>query len=285
MNRRVFFSCVLLCSACLWTAPPRLFAQATEAQVQLSREQMEEFLRTARIVRTRAIPRGITAPLRATLSDGSLTHDAQIQSHDEYRSQFQSIQGTELNFKDTYKFNIAAYRLDKIMDLQMIPVSVERRVQGKPAAMTWWIDDVLMDETERMKQKIEPPDQDQWNRQMYLVRIFDQLIFNTDRNLGNLVIAKNWKIWMVDHTRAFRLLPTLRTPGNLVKSDRKLLAALRKLTLETLLPELQPYLTRQEVEALLARRDLIVQLFDQTILEKGEGAVLYDFLEGNVSQR
>ena len=170
--------------------------------------------------------------------------------------------------------------LDKILDLKMVPVSVERNVQGKTAAMTWWIDDVLMDETERLKKKIEPPDQDRWNRQMYTVRIFDQLIFNTDRNLGNLVITKDWKIWMVDHTRAFRLLPTLRTPGNLQKCDRVLLAALRKLTLETLLEELQPYLTKQEVEALLARRDLIVQFFDKAVAEKGEQAVLYDYLSG-----
>jgi len=278
MNRRIFFFFLMLWCASLGTAPLRLLAQSEESGTQLSREQMEEFLRTARIVRTRAIPKGITAPQRATLTDGKLTHDAQIQSHDEYRSQFQTLQGTELNFKDTYKFNIAAYRLDKIMDLRMIPVSVERNVQGKPAAMTWWIDDVLMEETERLKKKVEPPDQDRWNRQMYTVRVFDQLVFNTDRNLGNLMITKDWQIWMVDHTRAFRLLPTLRTPGNLVKADRKLLDALRKLTLEPLLAELQPYLTKQEVEALLARRDLIVQFFDKVISEKGEQAVLYDYL-------
>ena len=280
MNRRVLLFSIALCLVGLETPPLRLLAQGTDSQVRLSREQMEEFLATARIVRTRAIPKGITAPQRATLTDGKLTHDAQIQSHDEYRSQFQTLQGTELNFKDTYKFNIAAYRLDKIMDLRMIPVSVERSVQGKSAAMTWWIDDVLMDETGRLKQKVEPPDQDRWNRQMYTVRVFDQLIFNTDRNLGNLMITKDWQIWMVDHTRAFRLLPTLRTPGNLVKADRKLLDGLRKLTLETLLPELQPYLTKQEVEALLARRDLIVQFFDKAVAEKGEQAVLYDYLSG-----
>ena len=280
MKRRAFLFSMVLCSAVLAAAPLRLLAQGTDSQVRLSREQMEEFLRTARIVRTKEIPKGITAPQRATLTDGNLTHDAQIQSINEYRSQFQTLQGTELNFKDTYKFNIAAYRLDKIMDLQMIPVSVERNVQGKPAAMTWWIDDVLMDETERLKKKVEPPDQDRWNRQMFIVRTFDQLIFNTDRNLGNLVITKDWKIWMVDHTRAFRILPTLRTPGNLVKGDRKLLAALRQLTLETLLAELQPYLTKQEVESLLARRDLIVRFFDKAIAEKGEQAVLYDYLTG-----
>ena len=280
MKRRAFLCLMVLCSAGLGTAPLRLLAQGTDSQVRLSREQMDEFLRTARIVRTKGIPRGITAPQRATLTDGKLTHDAQIQSIDEYRSQFQSPQGTELNFKDTYKFNIAAYRLDKIMDLKMVPVSVERQVQGKTAAMTWWIDDVLMDELERNKKKIAPPNLDQWNPQMYIVRVFDQLIFNTDRNLGNLVITKDWKIWMVDHTRAFRLLPTLRTPGDLVKCDRKVLEALRKLTQEALLKELQPYLTKPEVEALLGRRNLIVQFFDKAIAEKGEQVVLYDYLSG-----
>jgi hypothetical protein len=88
----------------------------------------------------------------------------------------------------------------------MIPVSVERKVGGKTSAITWWVDDVMMDEMKRTNKKIDPPDRDIWNKQMYVVRVFDQLIYNTDRNLGNLLIDKNWRLWMIDHTRAFRLM-------------------------------------------------------------------------------
>ena len=90
-----------------------------------TREQKEEFLRTAEIIRIRDIPEGITRPQRATLTDGQLTHDAHIQTIDVSRSRFETPQGTELNFRDTYKHNSAAYLLDKVMDLGMVPVSVE----------------------------------------------------------------------------------------------------------------------------------------------------------------
>ena len=184
--------------------------------------------------------------------------------------------GTELNFTDSYKYNIAGYRLDKIMGLGMVPVSVKRKVGGNWAAVTWWIDDVLMTEKQRKKRKIPTPNPDHWNKQMYCLRVFDQLIYNMDRNLGNLVITKDWRIHMVDHTRAFRTHRVLESPKDLVQCDRRLLAALRGLTYETLAGELRPYLTKSQIKALLARRDLIVKYFDNAVAEKGEQAVLYD---------
>ena len=91
-----------------------------------------------------------------------------------------------------------------------------------------------MMEVDRKKKHLEPPDQDSWNRQMYVVRVFDQLIFNTDRNLQNLMVdTKEWQIWMIDHTRAFRMRTDLQEVKNLARCDRKLLAGLRKLDLAT----------------------------------------------------
>jgi hypothetical protein len=241
-------------------------------------EQKEQFLKTAKILRVRQLSEGITNSLRATLADGECTHDAHIQTIDEYRAVFSGVTGTELNFKDTYKGNIAAYRLDRILGLRMIPPSVERKYAGRAAAFTWWVDDVLMTEKQRYQKRIEPPDQDRWNRQMHIVRVFDQLIYNTDRNLGNLLILKNWDLRMIDHTRAFRLDPKLRDEKNLTRCDRQLLARLRKLDEETLVRELTPYVTRPEIKALLARRDRIVEFFEKAIAARGEDAVLYDFL-------
>ena len=278
MNHRVFVLSLLFWSACLLTAPPSLISQEVDSRIQLTREQQEEFLRTAEIVRSWELSEGITNSHRATLTNGQLTHDAQIQTVDISRSRFETPQGMELNFRDTYKHNIAAYLLDKALDLGKVPVSVERKVKGKTAAVTWWVDDVLMTEKERNKQNIQSPDLEQWNKQMYICRVFDQLIYNMDRNLGNIVITKDWDVWMIDHTRSFRLHKTLKHQKSLVKADRQLLAALRELNYETLAEELRPYLSKTEIEALLARRDRIVEFFEKEIAQKGQEAVLYDYL-------
>lgn len=252
-------------------------AQAENAPVSLSREQKEEFLVSAPILRIRRIPEGFTRPFRATLGKGPLTHDAKIQTIDQFKSIHQMPTGREANFIDSYKHNIAAYRLDKLLDLGMVPVTVGRKVRRKAASVTWWVDDVLMVEKERVRKKIRPPNAQNWNEQLYAVRIFDELIFNMDRNLGNLVITKDWKVWMIDHTRAFRFHKKLRNSKNLVKCDRQLLAALRGLAYESLAKELSAYLNKAQIRALVARRDRIVKFFDRAIEQKGEDAVVYDF--------
>jgi hypothetical protein len=110
---------------------------------------------------------------------------------------------------------------------------------------------------------------------MYVVRVFDQLIYNTDRNLQNLLIDPDWRIWMIDHTRAFRLYTTLMEKKDLVMCDRQLLAKLRTLNAQMLSP-LNGYATGMEIKGLLSRRDKIVKFFDDQIAAKGEAAILYD---------
>ena len=121
-----------------------------------------------------------------------------------------------------------------------------------------------------MKKKVQPPENDSWNNQMYIVRVFDQLIFNTDRNVGNLLITKDWQLWMIDHTRAFRLHTTLRTPKDLVRCDRDLLAAMKRLDEASLKQEMGSYLTSKEIKGLLGRRGKIVAFF-----EKGSPSNIY----------
>ena len=249
---------------------------AAKPAKHLSHAEMEDFLEHAKIVHTKALGTGVTNSERATLSDGTLEHEAHIQSIDVSQNSFKSTRGTEMNFKDSYKYNIAAYRLDQILGLHMTPMSVERKVAGKSSAVTWWVDEKMFDEVDRVKQGIDPPDKDAWNKQMYIVRVFDQLIYNTDRNLGNLVIDKSWRMWMIDHTRAFRLNNKLKSEKDLVMCDRRLLANMRKLDEGTMEEQLRPYLTKTEIKAILQRRDLIVEFFDNAVKEKGEGAVLYD---------
>jgi hypothetical protein len=242
---------------------------AVAADTQLTRAQKEDFLLKAKVVKTQNPAKGITETRRATLNDGTLTHDASIQTIDEFQQKAELPSGTIYNFKDSWKFNLAAYKLDRLLGLNMIPVTVERRYDGKSGSFTWWVDDVTMDEGDRTKKKAEAPDTDNWNNQMHIVWVFDQLIFNFDRNLGNLLIDKNWQIWMIDHSRSFQTQPNLREPKNLVRCDRDLLEKLKQLNTETLKKEIGKYLTAWEIKGLLARRDKIVKAFE----EKGPSAL------------
>jgi hypothetical protein len=263
-----------LCITVALVSTPQLFS--ADATQNLTKTEMEAFLHTAKIVKHKELGTGVTHSIRATLSDGRIQHDAHIQQIDESKTTFQTDRGTEMNFRDSWKFNIAAYRLDQILELNMTPMSVERSALGKPSAVTWWLDDTIM-EVDRKKKHLEPPDMDAWNRQVYVYRVFDQLIYNTDRNLQNLMVdTKDWQLWMIDHTRAFRMRTDLLDAKSLARCDRKLLAGIRKLDLATLREQLKPYVTDPEIKGLLARRDKIVKFFDNAIAAKGEVAVLYD---------
>jgi hypothetical protein len=239
----------------------------------------EEFLRTARVIRVRAAGTGVTDSRRATLSDGRTSHDAHVQSIDVHSGGITRIAGQlpELNFRDSYKFNIAAYRLDRAIGLHMVPASVERTIEGKPSAVTWWVDDVRMMELDRYRQRIDPPDTAAWNDQMFTGRVFTELIYNTDANLGNFLITGDWRLYLIDFTRAFRLHSRLRAPENLgLRLDRRVYEGLKALDRASLLQLMKGYLTDTEIRPLLARRDVIVAHYDKLVGVRGPAAVLYD---------
>jgi len=251
------------------------FATATD-DATLTKEQIKEFLLTAKIVGAKESKKGTTHPVRLTLSDGKITHDASFQRTDEHKHNVQMASGrTELNFVDSYKYNIAAYALAEMLGVEdMLPVYVERKYNGDPGSLSWWLP-VKMDGEERMRQKANAPDSDAWNNQMYRIRVFDQLVYDTDVNLTNVLIGEDWKVWRIDFTRAFRLNKDLKDPGDLLRCDRQLLEKLRTLDGDQLAEKTKHYLTKDEVKAVMARRDKIVARFQQLVGEKGEAAVLY----------
>jgi hypothetical protein len=135
--------------------------------VSLSDEETERFLKTANIVNRKVLEVGTTASERATLSDGRITHDAHLQFVDIFKPVFRGREGTvEKNFRDSYKFNIAAYRVAKMLGIEhMVPMSVERQVDGKIGSMTWWVDNVWITEAERRDKQIKPPATQDWSDQ------------------------------------------------------------------------------------------------------------------------
>jgi hypothetical protein len=246
------------------------------AEDSLTKEQMKEFLLKAKVVSSSQSKKGITNPFHLVLTDGTLTHDGSFQSIDEHKPSMQFANGqTEFNFVDSYKYNIAAYTLAELLGVDdMLPVYVERKWNGQIGSLSWWLP-VKMDEEERMKKKIPAPDPDAWNKQMYRIRVFDSLVYDTDANLTNVLIGENWKIYRVDFSRAFRLSEDLKDPKDLVQCDRQLFAKLKALDSNELNQKTKGYLTKLETRALMARRDKIIAYFNKLISEKGEGAVLY----------
>ena len=259
------------CRSVAFVVVALLAASSAVAQPSLSAEEQEVFLKSAKVLRSRDAGKGVTGTLRVTLSDGTITHDASVQTVDISMTEFRSNRGTELNFKDSWRYNVAAYRLNQVLQFGLVPVSVERTHNGKPGSFTWWVDDVLIDEGERLKTKASAPDVTAWNEQMWHIRLFDQLIQNVDRNLGNLLIDKNWAVWMIDHSRAFRLSSKLSSPKNLTRIERSALERLRALDAAALSTAVGDYLTSFERRALLQRRDQIVALFD-----KGGAQMIYE---------
>jgi hypothetical protein len=241
----------------------------------LSCDEIETFLKTAKIGRQRAIPIGVTVPLRATLDNGTLRHDAAIQTTDIREASYTTARGTELNFRDTWKFNVAGYELAKMLELNMVPPYVERRVNGGPASLSWWVNDTMM-EQDRVQKKLTPPDVGRWNDETQAARLFHELIADYDFNMTNTLITKDWRVWLIDFTRAFRLAKTLQYPDEMTRVDRKLLANLRALTRETLQAKLGAWLAKAEIDAVIVRRDVLVGILDKHIAAKGEAAVLYD---------
>jgi hypothetical protein len=247
-----------------------------QEETQLTPEQQREFLLNAEVIGQRQTSTGSTSPYRLTLSDGKITHDALFQSVDERRPFKQFSSGrSEINFVDSYLYNLAAYELARLLGMDdMLPVTVLRKWKGKPGSLSWWLP-VQMDEAERTQKKIQPPDIEIWNQSMYKSRVFTELIYDTDRNLGNVLVGKDWKLYIVDFTRAFRLYHALKNPDNLVRCSRTLLERLRALDSQELASKTKGYLKRPELEAVMKRRDLIVAYFEKLIAEKGQNAILY----------
>ena len=264
----------LLALTCV-VPPAAAQAPAAASDRTLTQEDMASFLLKAQIGRTRSAGAGVTDSKRATLSDGTITHDAHIQTVDEARTIFQAGRKSETNFKDTYRFNIAAYRLSTLLGLR-VPVSVERRVNGAMAAVTWWVDNVAMDEEGRNKQKAPlGPDPVRTTQQLSVMRAWDELIENRDRNQGNILWTKDWTMWLIDHTRAFRLNHKLTSPDRLTRIDRDMFTRLRSLNRESIEKAIGDSLKKDELTALVARRDALVKHFEDRIARAGEANVFF----------
>ena len=247
--------------------------QSAAASSLVTRSEREAFLAKAGFASDS--PTDGRSSWRAVLDDGTRRHDASVVTAD-------GSGPTQLN----YRFNVAAYELDKLLGLNLVPPTVERSVHGRPASVIWWLDDFALNELDRRRKGINPPDLDRWDRQVQAVRVFDELISNTYRDTApplflnsvwdNLLITTDWTIWITDHTGSFRTRQDLQDPDSLVRCPRSVLGRLRGLNRPRLQQALERYLSSQQLDALEVRRARIVKHFDDQIGSRGASVVLYD---------
>jgi hypothetical protein len=253
-------------------------AAAPQSPTPLIGDEIENALRTADVVTVESFEtKGITRPQKVTLSDGSRRLEALFKTVDVVHDKVRLTTGrTVFRLRDSYRNEIAAYELSKLLGLDFVPATVERKIHGKTGSLTVWVHDA-MTEWQRAKVKmLPPPDTHAWNEQMHVVRLFMQLTWDTDyNNVSNLLIDPQWKIWKIDSSRAFLADKKLRREGTLTRFSRRVLASLEGLTREQLDEHLGPWLQHNQLNALWARRDRILKLAEKRIAERGEDEVLF----------
>jgi hypothetical protein len=261
--------------------PPALFAQFTPEEIA-RRPDIEGFLASAEIIRWEEIGEGVTKPYRVFLRKGDL----------EMKACWKNPSGIQFGFLEGWQYEIAAYRLDKIIGLNMIPPAVEREFRGKKGALSYWAENKysLLKITDL---NIKFPDSVSLSvdRMKYVTRAWDSLIANEDRTQQNILYTEDWRTILIDHSRSFRATKEfnkkLMFGNNGIKKSadgrpflfralpRSFVGSIRHLTFDGVKQAVGPYLQDEEISAVLVRRDLLLKEIEDMIRKQGESKVLY----------
>lgn len=196
--------------------------------------------------------------------------------------------GRPKGYLENWMWEIAAYRLDRFLGLNMVPVTIERRFQGDRGSLQLWVEDVFP-YNDVLKGRIKMPEGYrgvQVSLAVYLQRAFDNLICNEDRHANNILITRDWRIILIDHSRSFRTKGRYfnklvfsekggKSPGTMAALPAAFIEKLKSLTPEILRRLTDPYLTDEEIAAVLVRRDLILKEIDRLVEKNGKAAVIY----------
>ncbi len=256
-----------------------LRAQFTPREIA-ERENWETYLETADIIgydRPWSDRQAVTKPLRLTLEKEGLRRHAI----------WKNPAGRQRGYVEGWKWEIAAYRLDKYLGLNMIPPTVERRFRGERGSCQLMVEAMSNLREMRIKDVKIPPDRLlAWNRNIYLQRAFDNLIANEDRHAGNYLITEDLRMILIDHSRSFRT--SKKFTDNLIFTERHdagpmvmrqlpnaFFLKLEALDFDVIRGIVGEFLNDREIEAVLARKNLILEEINQRIIELGKDQVLY----------
>lgn len=226
-------------------------------------QQLEQFLLTAQVIATEPVGTGITKPRRLSLKLGEVEMNAIYKTYDSHpRLQEKGVLSRrKYRNTDRYIYDVAAYKLDRILGLNMVPVSIEREINGEKGVLTVWLENTI-NERDRRKHEGEFVGHCLQSAQYRMRILFDVLIYNEDRNLTNILWTNDdYQLLLIDHSRAFR--PNKKRPKAYKKPKFELATrlekALRELNVGVLTDELRDYLNPSQIAAILARRNLILQ--------------------------
>ncbi|RLA03250.1 MAG: hypothetical protein DRQ47_05505 [Gammaproteobacteria bacterium] len=225
----------------------------------MSDEEIEQFMKTAEITNMIDTTEGKTKPFKVTMEkDGKVIHGI-FKYMDTHPRSNRGRWRNSVNQADRYQYELAAYRLDRLLGIGLVPVTVARNIDGRDGIIQFWVDG-LISLLQYNDDKIIYKGICDFNNQVNFLDSFDYLILNTDRNQSNVMFNKNdGQIWFIDHSKSFGT--SSRRPKMLKKSNIKVTkafrTALKNLTSEQL-QELSPWLHKKQIQAIMNRRDYLV---------------------------
>lgn len=239
-----------------------LVASASRAAEPSTDRSVERFLLKASVVQIRMVMSATTYPMSIDL-----------ERKREVRRALFKYTHREEPLRDSYLHEVAAYRLDRALDLQMVPVSVLREIKT-PGALIEWVDSARSVEDLRAEND-RRLDSRALRDQQAVMAVFDALISNPDRKASDQLVTADGRLHLIDHSKAFQTLAELPEefvahPCRLPKDMERRLA---KLEAEPLTVLLEGLLDEGQIRAMLERRDQILDKIaaDRTTL--GEAAV------------
>jgi len=224
--------------------------------------QIEDFLKTAVITFSEKTKLGITKPQRITLEKNNIKLRAVFKTFSSIKKR--NAKSWLINSADSYKYDLTAYKLNKLLGLNMVPVTVERAVGGRDGVVIFWIENALVYKfiyPDKLKQLDICP----YKKQHSIMYVFDILIFNDDRNMGNLLYTlADCRLWMIDHSRAFRIINRIskNLPKKKIRLSKELAQKLGQLTKQKLEEHISETLNETQIIYILKRRDLILQKWE-----------------------
>jgi hypothetical protein len=214
--------------------------------------EIEEYLRTGRIVRTAETGRGVTRPIRAFFEPGGLVGSMTWKA---------LPPGMSNGYYESYKSEIAAYEIDKLLALGMVPPKVEREVDGKVGVAVMWVDGTKSFADLGGAPQPPPAKVAIWNHEIIRAKMFHNLIGDIDPNLGNWLIDSEWRVTLIDQSRS--LTTTTKLVHEMRQVDGPLWARMRALTADGLTRDLSRWLGPREIQAILARRERMQTQIDR----------------------